>query len=119
VQWPKEDAEKLTKELEKVRDGLNGEMRRVIGDVQRFIQQQLIEIIETQKRFLQKNLQETQQNYQADIQQRAAEDRVKQQQSLQQIDQELRQWQSTERQLERLRGEARSLTQTLAQAQAR
>lgn len=118
VQWPKEDAEKLTKELEKVRDGLNGEMRRVIGDVQRFIQQQLIEIIETQKRFLQKNLQETQQNYQADIQQRAAEERVKQQQGMQQIDQELRQWQSTERQLERLRSEARSLTQALNRKRA-
>ncbi len=114
IQWPKEDAEKLEKELDKVRDGLTSEMRRTISEVQRFVQQQFQDLCNDQKRDYQKTLQETLQSHQDELQRQTERERQKQQQNLQQIDQELRQWQGIERQLERLRGDALQLSRECA-----
>ncbi|WP_300526135.1 hypothetical protein [Alcanivorax sp.] len=114
IQWPKEDAEKLEKELDRVRDGLKSELRRVVSEVQRFIQQQLFDVLDQQKRDFQKDIQRTVQQHQDSLRQKANQQKHKQQQSLQQIDQELRQWEGSQRQLERLRADTHGLIRSLA-----
>lgn len=114
IQWPKEDAERLEKEINRVHDGLKNELRRIVSEIQRFIQQQLFDALDSQKRFLQKALQDTVQQHQDTLQIQAQTEQAKQQQAQQQIDQDLRQWQSTERQLERLKGDVQSLLRSLA-----
>lgn len=113
IQWPKEDAEKLEKELDKVRDNLKSEVRRVVSDIQRFIQQQLFELLDTQKRKIQKSLAITIQEHSDASKQQVEAERSKQQQNAQKIDQELRQWQNTQRQLERLKADAQALSRKL------
>ncbi|MCK0154917.1 hypothetical protein MWU49_14470 [Alcanivorax sp. S6407] len=113
IQWPKEDAEKLEKELDRVRDSLKNESRRVVSDVQRFIAQQLFDLLETQKREFQKGLQHTLQKHQDSQRDKASEEKQKQQQATQQIDQELQQWQGTQRQLERLRADVQGLLRAM------
>ncbi|WP_068547691.1 hypothetical protein [Thalassotalea crassostreae] len=113
IQWPKEDAERLDKELVKVSDGLKSEARRVVGDVQRFIQQQIFDVLDVQKRRMQKNLQDTIQDFQESTQEKAKLEQQQQQQQQLQIEQELRQWQSIERQLERLKSDAQSLLRSI------
>lgn len=113
IQWPKEDAEKLEKELDRVRDGLKGELRRITSDIQRFVQQQTFELLDQQKREFGKAIQATVQQFQDEQKKNVENERQKQQQSLQQIDQELRQWQAIERQLERLRVDAKDVIRRL------
>lgn len=113
VQWPKEDAERLAKELDRIHDTLIGEVKRLVSDVQRFIQQQILELLETNKRQIQKLYQQQFQQHQDRAKQQQENQSQQHQQKLQQVDQSLRQWQTVERQLERLKSDAQNLQRTL------
>ena len=113
IQWPQEDHERLMKELDKVRDGLRSELRRVVSDVQRFIQKELFDLLDEQKRNMQKNLKETIEHHQNEMQKHHRIEQQKQQQNQQKIDQELSKWQATERQLQRLRADAQGFIRTM------
>ncbi|MEY8252738.1 MAG: hypothetical protein RPR91_10150 [Colwellia sp.] len=113
VQWPKEDAERLNKELDRIRDTLQSEVKRMVADIQRFIQQQIMELLEHNKRLVQKSLQEQLQYQQDQARKQEENQRQQQQKKFQQVDQSLRQWQTVERQLERLKSDAQTLEREL------
>jgi len=114
VQWPKEDAEKMAKELDRVRDGLNSEIRRTLNEIQRFLQTLMNETQDKQKRSWQTELQDINHSHQEHQRSLQEEQKQEQQKKMQGIEQELRTWQNIERQLERLKFDTAELSRTLA-----
>lgn len=112
-QWPKEDAEKLGKELDRIRDTLNSEVRRLINDIQRFAQQQITEAIDGTGRQVQKQVQQVITSHRDQQRQQEETKRASEQQRAQQLEQELRHWQGVKRQLERLKADAAELDREL------
>lgn len=117
-QWPKEDAEKLGKELDRIRDTLNSEVRRLTGEIQRFAQQQITEVLDSAGRNLQKDVQRALAEHREQQRKKEEEKQSIQQQHGQQLERELRHWQGIKRQLERLKAEAAELNRTLSSALA-
>lgn len=117
-QWPKEDAEKLDKELDRIRDSLNSEIKRVASDVQRFAQQQVTEVLETHGKNLQKHVQQILAEHREKEIKQEDNRRDGQQKRLQQLERELQQWQGTKRRLEQLKADAAELDRSFSSVSA-
>lgn len=114
IQWPKEDAEKLDKELDRIRDTLNNEIRRLTSDIQRFAQQQLSDVLDRANRSLKKEVQTTVLAHHERQRQQEESNRQAQQQRSEQMARELRHWQGIKRELEHLKANAAELERNLA-----
>lgn len=114
IQWPKEDAEKLEKELDRIRDSLASEVKRMASDIQRFIQQQINDLLERYKKaindMLEGHLNQQRESQKAHAQQ--AQQKIEH--KLQDVDASLKQWQSVERRIERLRQDVQALNRELS-----
>lgn len=97
VVWPKEDAERLAKELEKVRDGLSTELKRILNELQREKQLKISDHLDSQKKQLNQKLDNIMRESQARHENALAEQREQAQKRLQQIDQQLKDLQLIER----------------------
>lgn len=115
-QWPKEDAEKLNKELDRIRDALVSELRRLTSDIQRFAQQQMTEALDESGRNMQKAVQQRLTKNKEHKHQQQVTAQQAQQQRNQKLEAELRHWQAIKRNLERLKADAAELERNLSAA---
>jgi len=93
IVWPKEDAERFAKELDKIHDGLASEIKRLLSELQREKQTKVSEHLDIQKKNLLKELDQLSRNTQRT--QETAINQQKQQanKSLGQIEQQIKELQ--------------------------
>jgi len=109
VVWPKEDAERFAKELDRIQDGLSTEIKRLLNELQRDKQSKVAEHIEAQKKSILRHLETL--NRQAQQNQNQAEEQQRQQDQkrLMQIDQQIKELQTVERDISALKRQCDTL----------
>jgi hypothetical protein len=112
--WVEEDAERIGEELEKARDYLHLELRRVLSEVVRDLQATLIEAIEQQKRSMLAKLEEWLRECTSRAQREAQEAREAGQLALKQVELKERQSQEPLATLAKLDGELGPLCEQLS-----
>ena len=109
IMWPKEDAERLDKELDKVRDGLSSEIKRLLNDLQRDKQSKINDHLDSQKKNIQKKLEELMRETQKEQEQAIGQQKEQAQKRIQQIDMQSKELQTLERDIAALMRECDSL----------
>jgi|GEM_PF-2580205 len=107
--WPKEDAERLEKELEKVRDGLVSELKRLLNELQREKQTKIAESLDEEKKQTLKKIDELMRHSQNQQEQQSTQQREQAQKRSQQIDQQIKDLQSIERDITALKRQCEAL----------
>lgn len=95
--WPKEDAERLAKELDKVRDGLSTELKRLLTELQREKQSKFTEHLDGEKKRITRKLDELQRVSNTQQEQALTTQREQANKRLQQIEQQLKDLQLIDR----------------------
>lgn len=105
IVWPREDAERMDKELERIRDGIRSELKRLMGEIQRAVQGLVNDMSDSQRRRWQNELKDLQQQYDDRQMQQEQKQREQLRQQDQVVGQQLRQAQQVERDLLRIQGD--------------
>lgn len=109
--WPKEDAERMEKELERIRDGIRGELKRLLGETQRVVQTLVNDMSESQRRRWQTQLKELQNQFEDQQFQQDKQRREQAKQQEQALEQQLKIAQQLERELRSIQDASTSLAQ--------
>ncbi len=97
IVWPKEDAERLSKELDKVRDGLSSELKRLLNELQRDKQSKINDHLDNEKKSVTRKLEEIMRETQSQQDKASGQQKEQAQTRIQQIDQQVRDLQNIER----------------------
>lgn len=103
VVWPKEDAERFAKELDKIHDGLASEIKRLLNELQRDKQAKLTDHFDNEKKSAIKKLDELNRGYQNTQEQAVDQQKQQAQQRLGQIDQQIKDLQIIDRDVSTLK----------------
>ena len=102
VVWPKQDAERLNKELDRVKDGLSSELKRLLSDLQRDKQSKFAEHLDEQKKSVLRRLDGLMRETQGHQEQALKQQSGQAQQRLATIEQQMRELQTVEREINNL-----------------
>lgn len=97
--WPKEDAERFAKELDRIHDGLSAEIKRLLNELQREKQTRVSEYLETEKKSLLRKLETVSRQTQQKQTQTEEQQRQQAQKHLMQIEQQIKDLQINEREI--------------------
>ena len=111
IVWPKEDKERLDKELDKVRDGLGSEVKRLLNEVQREKQNKISDHLDEQKKSILRKLDELMRATQAQQESTLKIQTEQAQKHLQQIETQIKDLQVAEREIASLKRQGQSLEQ--------
>jgi hypothetical protein len=114
--WKHEDAERVNAELERVRDYLGAELRKVIAEAQREKQAKLGELLESAKRMLGSRMEDAARDLQATEQTNTQEERERARVRLRKLEQQQREQQLNGQKLVKLRQDASTLESDLVRA---
>lgn len=103
IVWPKEDAERLDKELDRVRDGISSELKRLLSELHREKHLKITDHLDTQKKNLQRRLDELMRNTAETQEQTLTLQRTQARARIQQIDTQIRDLQAIERDITSLK----------------
>jgi hypothetical protein len=114
--WKHEDAERVAAELDRVRDYLGSELRKVIAEAQREKQAKLGELLESSKRMLGGRMEDAARDLQAHEQLTTQEERERARVRLRKLEQQQRELQVNGQKLVKLRQDSAALESELVRA---
>lgn len=110
VVWPKEDAERFAKELDRIHDGLTNEIKRLLSELEREKQTRIAEHLDSEKKSLWRKLDEIIRNNQSEQEQSLTQQRQQAKKRLSQIEQQIKDMQIVEREIAALQRQCDVLT---------
>jgi F0F1-type ATP synthase membrane subunit b/b' len=109
IVWPKEDAERFAKELDRIQDGLSAEIKRLLSELQRDKQSKVTEHIDSQKKSLLRTIDALSRQTQQNQNQAQEQQRQQAQKRLTQIEQQIKELQTVEREITSLKRQCDTL----------
>ncbi|MGX5174013.1 hypothetical protein ACUR5C_08330 [Aliikangiella sp. IMCC44653] len=109
IVWPKEDAERFAKELDRVKEGLTSEIKRLLSELQRDKQAKVSDHLDGEKKAILKKLDELNRNTQASQEQAVSQQKQQAARRLTQIDQQIKELQMIDLEISSLKRQCDNL----------